>query len=311
MSEPRRARVVVVGSLHLDVMVRAPVRPRRGETLIGDAWWPKCGGKGGNQACEAALAGATVAMIGAVGDDDFGRRLLANLDRCGVDRRAVATVAGGASGMSVAIVDGEGDYAAVVVSGVNAAVAPPAVNPASFAGVDVVVLQNEIAPAANLAAARAGRAAGAVVVLNAAPARDLDPALAERLDLLVVNAIEAEMLGAGPVGSLAAAERAARLLAARVPAAVVTAGGSGVAFADAAGSGALAAETVTVAGTHGAGDCFVGVLAARLGAGADLRAAITAANAAAGRLVAMTEAERAARASVPDTAAGHAAAAGD
>ncbi|WP_246734076.1 PfkB family carbohydrate kinase, partial [Oharaeibacter diazotrophicus] len=78
-------KVVVVGSLHYDIMVAAPDRPRRGETVIGEAWWPKCGGKGGNQAVEAVLAGADVAMVGAVGDDAFGAVLRGNLAAAGVD----------------------------------------------------------------------------------------------------------------------------------------------------------------------------------------------------------------------------------
>ena len=81
--------VTVFGSLHYDIMVEAPDRPRKGETVTGHAWHPKCGGKGGNQAVSAARAGVRAAMIGAVGDDDFGRALLGNLDRAGVDRRFV------------------------------------------------------------------------------------------------------------------------------------------------------------------------------------------------------------------------------
>jgi len=104
--------VVVVGSLHYDIMVDAPDRPRKGETVTGLAWRPKFGGKGGNQAVAAATAGADVRMVGAVGDDDFGRFLLANLSSAGVDASRVARIDGRASGMSVAISDSSGDYGA-------------------------------------------------------------------------------------------------------------------------------------------------------------------------------------------------------
>jgi ribokinase len=291
----RTPSVVVVGSLHHDIMVAAPDRPRKGETVIGTAWWPKAGGKGGNQAVEAAIAGASVRMAGAVGDDAFGAALLANLDRVGIDRGAVAVLAGVPSGMSVAVVDAGGDYGAVVVSGANWRIDPAALGPGLFDGADVLLLQNEVPEEVNLAAARAARAAGARVILNAAPARDLPPALSDLVDILVVNAVEAEMLGAGPVSGLAAAERAARILATRFPAVIVTAGGSGVAGADGDGVFARGARSVPVESAHGAGDCFVGVLAARLGAGADLRTAVADANAAAARLVATPESRRAER----------------
>ena len=90
--------VTVFGSLHYDIMVEAPDRPRKGETVTGRAWQPKCGGKGGNQAVSAARAGVRSAMIGAVGDDDFGRALVDNLARCGVDSRFVRVAPGAGSG---------------------------------------------------------------------------------------------------------------------------------------------------------------------------------------------------------------------
>jgi ribokinase len=286
-------RVVVVGSLHYDVMVEAADRPRRGETLMGRAWWPKCGGKGGNQAVEAALAGARTAMVGAVGDDAFGADLIANLDRAGVDRSAVAVVPGGSSGMSVAIIDAGGDYGAVVVSGVNRSVDPSRL---ALAPGDVVVLQNEVPDPANLAAARAAAAAGARVVLNAAPARPLPDDLASLVDVLVVNAIEAEMMGAPAVHDGETAGRAATALTGLCRSVIVTAGPHGAAHASRAGETTLhPAPPVTVRSTHGAGDCFVGVLAARLAAGETMPVALDTAIAAASALVAMAEPDRVGR----------------
>ena len=84
--DARVSAVVVVGSLHYDIMVAAPDRPRKGETVAGLSWSPKFGGKGGNQALAAEGQGVPTAMVGAVGDDDFGAALLAGLDRGGVDR---------------------------------------------------------------------------------------------------------------------------------------------------------------------------------------------------------------------------------
>src|SRR3954451_14540603 len=125
MSTPSQPVIVVVGSLHYDIMVDAPDRPRKGETVAGHAWRPKFGGKGGNQAVAAARAGAKVRMAGAVGDDEFGRFLLGALGG-GVDASRVARLSGTGSGMSVAISDASGDYGAVIVSGANLLVDPSA-----------------------------------------------------------------------------------------------------------------------------------------------------------------------------------------
>lgn len=282
-------RVTVFGSLHYDIMVDAPDRPRKGETVVGQSWHPKCGGKGGNQAMAAAKAGASTGMIGAVGDDDFGAALLANLDRANVARDHVRTVPGAGSGMSVAITDAGGDYGAVIVSGANLALGQADADAAHalLAGTGVLVLQNEVPDAANVAVARAARAASARVLLNAAPARLPSDDLRPLIDILVVNAIEAELLaGLPPLQGLSDALAAARRLAAIYPIAIVTAGGDGVAYADRDGaSGSVEALPVTLVSTHGAGDEFVGFLAAAIAAGEPLEAAVQAANAAAARLV--------------------------
>ena len=276
------AEVVVLGSLHYDIMVEAPDRPRKGETLPGRSWTPKTGGKGGNQAIAARRAGAGVAMIGAVGRDAFGSALLASLDAAGVDRSGVAELAA-ASGMSVAIIDPDGDYGAIIVSGANLAL-DAAVADHHAALIDqsrVLVLQNEVPDAANVAAATRARSGHAVTILNAAPARDPAPDLPGLVDLLVVNAVEAEMLGGGVVSKLREALAAAVLLLDRFGAVVVTAGGAGLAYADRAGTRTtIEALPVDVVGTHGAGDVFVGTLAANLAREATMMEALEAANAA-------------------------------
>jgi ribokinase len=119
MTMSNKPVVVVVGSLHYDIMVDAPDRPRKGETVTGYSWRPKFGGKGGNQAVAAAKAGAEARMAGAVGDDEFGRFLLDALSAGGVDASRVQHLPSTGSGMSVAIADASGDYGAVIVSGAN------------------------------------------------------------------------------------------------------------------------------------------------------------------------------------------------
>jgi ribokinase len=288
---PGRPRVCVVGSLHFDIMVRAPYLPRTGETLIGEAWWWKQGGKGGNQAVAAARHGARVEMVGCLGDDAFGARLRERLEAAGVDLAHVRTVVRG-SGMSVAIVQEGGDYAAIVVSGANREIdeAWIARSAPAIGGARVLVLQDEVAETANAAAARLARAADVRVVLNAAPARPLG-SLAGLVDVLVVNTVEAEMLGAGRVDGLESAAAAARALRAQAPTVVVTAGAAGLAAAADTETVTVPAHQVPRAETHGAGDAFVGAFAACLADGAPLADALRYANAAAALHVGTPEAD--------------------
>ena len=288
------ARIVVVGSLHYDIIVDAPDRPRKGETVTGRSLDRKCGGKGGNQAVAASRAGVATAFVGAVGDDPFGQALRSGLAKVGVEHSDVAIRPGVSSGTSIAIFDDEGDYGAVIVSGSNLLITPEQLRPELFGPGRVLVLQNEIPEAINLQAARSARAHGMTVILNAAPARPFTTDLAAFVDVLVVNAIEAEMLGGGAVDGLADASRAARALCDRFPAAIVTAGGDGLAYADRGGDHhELEAIPITVRSTHGAGDSFVGTLAAAISRGEAIRAALEQANVAAARLVATPEPERA------------------
>lgn len=289
-------RVTVFGSLHYDIAVFGPCRPRKGETVTGTSWHPKSGGKGGNQAVSAAKAGARAAMIGAVAEDEFGRFLLDNLARRGVDHRFVMRTASRSTGMSVAIFDEEGDYGAVIVSGSNLELGVAELDAAAdlLADTAILVLQNEVPDAANVLAAERARAAGALVLLNAAPARPLSEALRACVDILVVNAVEAEMLsGTGVVETLDGALAAARLLKPQFPRVVVTAGGAGVAAIDEAGQEiAIEPVKVKVESTHGAGDEFIGVLAYALAKGAPLAEALASANEAAAALVATAEHDR-------------------
>ncbi|MBC2835060.1 PfkB family carbohydrate kinase [Paragemmobacter straminiformis] len=272
---PNPPVVLVVGSLHHDIMVEADHLPRRDETAVGSRWYPKFGGKGGNQAVAARAAGAGARMFGAVGKDGFGDFMLAALDRGDVDRRFLRVIEGIGTGMSVAIQDAAGDYAATIVSGANLALDPAWLGDAAlWDGVAVLVLQNEIPVEVNIAAARAAKARKLRVVLNAAPAREVPTELREMVDVLIVNAVEAEMFGAEPVGDLTSALAAARHLAARYESVVVTAGGKGLAVWTLEDEEiAIAAKPVTVTSTHGAGDCFTGALAAAIARGESLATA--------------------------------------
>lgn len=178
--------VFVCGSLHLDVIVEAPGLPRLDETVVGAGVRFAFGGKGGNQAVAAARMGAATAMAGRVGGDAFGATLLAGLANAGIDASGIQHD-DGASGMSVAIVRQDGGYGAVIVSAANLRIDADRI--AVPATARVVVLQNEVPEAVNLAVARKGRGFGATVILNAAPARTVSRDLLAATDLLVVNRV--------------------------------------------------------------------------------------------------------------------------
>jgi ribokinase len=195
--------------------------------------------------------------------------------------------------MSVAIFDDEGDYGAVIVSGANLAIAPGQAGIELLSQGKVLVLQNEIPEVVNEVVARHARDLGVMTILNAAPARPFTTSLPDLVDILIVNAIEADMLGGGAVSSLETAAYAAERLAARFKSVVVTAGGNGVASFDRSGHALkLSGIKVAVASTHGAGDTFVGTLAARMAVGDPFEVALSTANAEAAKLVSTPEEER-------------------
>jgi ribokinase len=280
--------VLVAGSLHYDIMVEADHLPRKDETVAGTRWYPKFGGKGGNQAVSAVKQGAQARMVGAVGDDDFGLFLRENLKAAGVDDRLVRLAPGVGSGMSVALIDANGDYAATIVSGANLTIGPADMAPPEvWQGIGLLILQNEMPEAANIAAATEARKRGIRTLLNAAPYRPMSEVLTALVDVLVVNAIEAEMMGAEKVCCLASAADAARRLSDRFKTVIVTAGAQGLALLNAKDQQlSLPAEKVKAASSHGAGDAFVGALAASLVTGADMETACRAASSAAARHVA-------------------------
>lgn len=278
--------VLVVGSLHHDIMITGPGLPRRDETLVGTGWSPKFGGKGGNQAVAAARIGLA-RLLGAVGSVGFGDFMRAGLIAAQVQTEFVQTCAA-PTGISVAIVDPNGDYGAVIVSGANLHIDPLALaDPGLWANIGVLLLQNEVPEALNLAAAKAARARRIPVILNAAPARAMGGEFAALVDILVVNAVEAEMMGTAPVTDLGTAAQAAEALAARFAAVVVTAGGAGLAAWSALDEAfCVVAERIVVVSTHGAGDAFTGTLAASIAQGAMLQQACDAAAKTAARHVA-------------------------
>jgi ribokinase len=281
MNTTQKFDVIVCGSLHLDIVVRAPGMPRVDETVVGHGWQQLCGGKGGNQAVQAARHGARTAMIGRIGKDGFGESLMNNLIAADVHSDAVRVDSTKSSGMSVAIQQDDGEYGAVIVSAANLEMDPErlAEDWVKLGGARVLVLQNEIPHAANVAAAKVARSNGAQVILNAAPARTLTSDLSDNVDVLVVNRVEAEMISGMTVIDRRTAVDAMSTLSSDARAVVITLGGNGLVVKNKSEPAVeIEALQVKVTSTHGAGDCFVGVLAACLAKGSDLLDACRIAN---------------------------------
>ena len=262
--------VVVVGSLNVDLVVHAPRLPGPGETLTGNGFATDEGGKGANQAVAAARMGARVAMIGRVGHDDHGRRLLAALQREGIDVDAVGVDDAAPTGIAAIVVAHDGENSIVVVPGANHALSVQHIEgqAARLTTARVVVAQLETPQATVFHALQLARRAGAVTLLNAAPAAELSAQQLAAVQWLVVNESEAAgLLGTSvdDVAQAGAAAQALRLLGPRDV--VVTLGAHGLVHADSAGTAHHAVAAVKAVDTTGAGDTFVGVLAAGLAQG--------------------------------------------
>lgn len=269
--------IVVLGSTNMDLVAYVEKAPQLGETVTGREFRTVPGGKGANQAIAAARAGATVSMIGAVGNDAFGTRLRSTLDHSGVGTDHLRTVEA-PSGTAHIVVDDEGGNAIVVIPGANGTVdhLVPG-DEGLIASADALLLQLEIPMAAVVAGARTARAHGVRTILTPAPARPLPPELMAATDLLVPNEHEAATLT-----GLTDLRGAAASLLDQVPEVVVTLGSAGSLYA-ARGSDPLTvpAPRVTAVDSTGAGDTFVGALAVALGEGRPMAEALAWAGAAA------------------------------
>lgn len=259
-------KIVVIGSINMDLVVLCPRFPAPGETLLGESFFTCHGGKGANQAVAARRLGAEVSFIGRVGDDGFGRELVAGLQQERVDTRHVAVTPGVASGVATITVSG-GENAIVVVPGANHALSPDDVRQAEaeIASADVLLTQLEIPLDAVEEAACLAERHGVPLILNPAPAQVLPAELLAKVAYLTPNQHElAQLLDAEAAGL----ERLPARLAGKV---VLTRGGEGADYIDAAG--VLHHQpgcAVTVIDSTGAGDTFNAALAVFLPLGIEL-----------------------------------------
>ena len=244
---PADPRLVVLGSVNMDLVVRTGHLPVPGETTAGTDFVTIPGGKGANQAIAAAGAGGRVSFVGAIGDDDYGRRLAGGLVAAGVSTARLGQLPG-SSGIALITVDDAAENTIVVVPGANAQVTVTARDTELIAAADILLLQLELPFPTVLAGARAAAGAAVPVLLNPSPVAPLTPELLDLVTVLVLNEGEARALGPAAL--------------ARVPHVVTTLGASGARYLGPDGDRCqVPAPPVVAVDTTGAGDAFTGTLA--------------------------------------------------
>ncbi len=278
MSAGISPRIAVIGSNNFDLVTYVTRMPARGETLEALSFEMCHGGKGANQAVAAAKLGASVMMVGKVGDDLFAGDAIRNLADFGVDAKHVLPVKGRSNGVATIMVEPSGENAILIVKGANADLAPTDIEHAAedLKGCGLILLQLEIPVETVYAAIEFGKRHGVKTLLNPAPAiADLDPERICSVDFLVPNETELAILSGLAVGSEAEIETAARsLLAKGIGTVIVTMGARGAMLLTADGVKRIAPVRVTPVDTTGAGDAFVASFARYYVGGEGLDAAL-------------------------------------
>jgi ribokinase len=276
------ARVVVAGGINMDVVASAPHHPAVGETVLGTDLRFVPGGKGANQAVAAVRLGPPTALVGNVGADAFGDSLLAFLSEQGLDLAGVRRHPDAPTGTALIVVGAQADNTIVVVPGANATLTVDDVSRIELSAGDIVVAQYEIPLDVVEAVFARARDIGASTILNPAPAQVTSDHLLGLADFVVLNESELAFLTGRAAGDPTGTESRLRGLRRFADQVVIATLGADGAVA------VVGSEVVRIAGRHvdavdatGAGDCFVGALAASLVSGAPIAGAVRFANAAA------------------------------
>ena len=278
------ARIAVIGSLNMDLVMRAPRIPKPGETILGaDDLLMIPGGKGANQAYAAARLGAEVAMIGRVGDDAFGEQMINNLSKAGVDTQHIIHDTDAPTGIALIVVEAGGQNSIVVSSGANGRVTPSDISRAEdvIRSADLTLLQLEIPLAAVIKAAQCAQNHGVKVILNPAPAQQLPAELLSLTDILIPNETEAAILSGCDVDTDDGIRQAASgLRQSGVKTIIMTRGSRGASLITESKVEHFPSFPVEPVDTTAAGDAFVGSFAVAFAEAKSLAEAVRCGNAA-------------------------------
>ncbi len=280
--------VVVVGSLNADFVVTLDAFPAPGESVLGNTFEQVPGGKGLNQAVAASRLGAQVAMIGAIGGDQFGAGLMRTLESEGITP-LIQVNSDASTGIAMIEVESSGENRIIVISGANNLLSEEAVEAslreiANQHQIGVVITQGEVPVNATERALRVAKELGAITILNPAPMRDFPQSIFPLVDYLVPNELEAQELcaleGNACTSMLDFVEVATSIVDLGVGTVIITRGEKGAVWSTATASGQAAAFRIVPVDTVAAGDAFCGGLATALNEGQPLNEALRWASAA-------------------------------
>jgi ribokinase len=275
--------IVVFGSLNIDMVMRVEHMPKVGETVLCPSYRVIPGGKGANQAVAAARAGSEVKLFGKVGEDEFGRMILASLKEANVDTTGVKITNESSTGCASIWVDDRGENMVIVASGINSFSQQKDVPDFLLARENTLLLQMETPLGENLGIIKRAKKIGTRIILNLAPAHDVPIDLIKSLDYLIVNQIEATTLALNLGFDVISPSVAARRIAANFGiTCVVTLGSQGSIACAREGTWEVKAMEINAVDTTAAGDAFVGVFASSIDSGMDLPMALRRASVASG-----------------------------
>lgn len=255
-----KSKILVVGSINMDLVVNTDEIPKVGETIIGNNLLQIPGGKGANQAVTIAKLGNQVIFLGKVGNDNYGESLLISMKKAGVNIDFIEKTEG-ASGIAVINVDKNGNNNIVVIPGANSEVDIQYIDKhySAFKAADLVVFQLEIPIATVKEGLRISKILGKTTILNPAPAMDLDDEIIRNIDILIPNEHELQRISkVKVVDSKSMIDAGQVLLDKGIKRIIVTLGSKGVLYIDSKGHEFYNAYEVDVVDTTAAGDSFIG-----------------------------------------------------